>query len=45
MKEQIKQWNRVAALKCWRKKKAKGDELKEMKFSLEVRNNNLYMEY
>ncbi|PNP37899.1 hypothetical protein TGAMA5MH_10194 [Trichoderma gamsii] len=44
-KEQIKQWNRVAASKCRRKKKAMVDELKEMKLSLEARNNELHMEY
>lgn len=44
-KEQIKQRNRVAASKCRRKKKAKVDELKEMKSNLEARNNELYMEY
>jgi flagellar biosynthesis GTPase FlhF len=44
-KEQIKQRNRVAASKCRRKKKATVDELKEMKSSLEARNNELHMEY
>ncbi|KAL7904009.1 hypothetical protein GGI35DRAFT_248928 [Trichoderma velutinum] len=44
-KEQIKQRNRVAASKCRQKKKAKLDELKEMKSSLEGRNNDLRMEY
>lgn len=44
-KEQIKQRNRVAASKCRQKKKAKVDELKEIKSSLEARNNDLHMEY
>ncbi|KAL7930451.1 hypothetical protein V8C35DRAFT_157623 [Trichoderma chlorosporum] len=44
-KEQIKQRNRVAASKCRLKKKEKVDELKEMKSSLEARNNALHMEY
>lgn len=35
----------MAASKCRRKKKAKVDELKETKSSLEVRNNDLHMEY
>ncbi|KAK0755991.1 hypothetical protein N5P37_011459 [Trichoderma harzianum] len=41
----IKQRNRVAASKCRQKKKEKVDELKEMKSSLEARNNDLHMEY
>ncbi|RFU72914.1 bzip transcription factor [Trichoderma arundinaceum] len=44
-KEQIKQRNRVAASKCRMKKKEKVDELKEMKSSLEQRNNDLHQEY
>ncbi|KAL7908524.1 hypothetical protein GGI35DRAFT_405795 [Trichoderma velutinum] len=44
-KKQIKQRNRVAASKCRQKKKAKVDELKEIKSSLEARNNDLHMEY
>ncbi|PNP37035.1 hypothetical protein TGAMA5MH_11068 [Trichoderma gamsii] len=44
-KENIKQRNRMAASKCRRKKKAKVDELKETKSSLEARNNDLHMEY
>jgi hypothetical protein len=44
-KEQIKQRNRVAASKCRQKKKVKADELKEMKSSLEARNNDLHTEY
>ncbi|KAL7800043.1 hypothetical protein V8C37DRAFT_363861 [Trichoderma ceciliae] len=44
-KELIKQRNRVAASKCRMKKKEKVDELKEIKSSLEARNNDLHMEF
>lgn len=44
-KELVKQRNRVAASKCRLKKKGKVDELKEMKSSLESRNNDLHVEY
>ncbi|KAL7940058.1 hypothetical protein V8C42DRAFT_349780 [Trichoderma barbatum] len=44
-KEQIKQRNRVAASKCRQKKKEKVDELKQMKPSLEARNNDLHIEF
>lgn len=44
-KEQVKQWNRVAASKCRQKKREKVDELKEQSSSLEAQNNNLHNEY